>query len=928
MLNTTLAHYKITAKLGAGGMGEVYRATDTKLGREVAIKVLPDEFASSKERLARFEREAKALAQLNHPHIAAVHGFDQSDGQWFLAMELIEGEDLSTCLKRGAMPVEEALEVCKQIAEALEAAHEKGIIHRDLKPGNVKLTEDGQVKVLDFGLAKTAEACSEGSSNADSMSPTITADYTMPGTLLGTAAYMSPEQARGKPVDKRSDIWSFGCVLYECLTGKRMFQSEDTTETLATIIKGEPDWSALPENTPPTVHLLLRKCLAKDRKRRLPDIAAARIDLEEAIADPSSSFIRLSDQALQETGKRNGIKPLLSIGVVAGCVLTAILTWSLKPDPPLPVHEPAPVRVLNVDLGMEDILGEVKLPAKLSPDGSVLAYRTTLEGFKGHNLYLQRLDQLEPEELVGGGRVWQFCFSPESDWIAYLDGGTLKKVSVDSGAVITLSGLVKSMGMLVGLDWSDPDWITFGTLHSGLHRVSASPSETPEPLTTLLDKESIHCYPQALPGSQAILYTAYGKNSDIEEANIMAQRLGDAEPKLVLQRGYSARYLRSGHLVFMRQGALYAVAFDLETLTPNGQESLVIAEVASNKPSGAFFNVSSDGTLVYTRGPSDFGGRESLYTLDWLDRNGKREVLMSADTYRSFNLSPKGDFLAYGLEDDEGQHDIWFYNIERGIPRQLTYDPADDVGPVWSPSGESIVFRSFRDRDEGSGMYWKRTDSVFDESQKLQTDSENSQHPVSWHREGHLSVTEFESGGDIRIVNLEGDDSAGWAVMDTTDFLVTRFDERQGSFSPNGDWMAYFLKESRQTQVFVRSFPGRDGEVRISIGNSASRRPRWLETTKELIFSSDISDSREKQIFSVKYRVEDGEFLPEEPVPWEGGNISSEYRSNNYDVDPNSDRLLVRSLVEADEPEQTFDHVVVFDNFFEHVRKTLSTNEK
>jgi serine/threonine protein kinase len=328
MLNTTLAHYKITAKLGQGGMGEVYRATDTKLGREVAIKVLPEEFASNKERLARFEREAKSLAQLNHSHIAAVYDFDQFEGQWFLAMELVEGEDLSTRLKRGALSVEEAMEVSKQIAEALEAAHGTGIIHRDLKPANVHLTEDGQVKVLDFGLAKAADPADSSRVSSPHLdeSPTITADYTMPGTILGTAAYMSPEQARGKAVDRRSDIWSFGCVLYECLTGKRLFQGEDTTETLAAIIKGEPAWSALPEDMPLTVQLLLRKCLAKDRKRRLHDIADARVDLEQAIKDPSlSSLGRWSWGSVEDD--RSSVRTRFGIvPVMMAIVFTALVT--------------------------------------------------------------------------------------------------------------------------------------------------------------------------------------------------------------------------------------------------------------------------------------------------------------------------------------------------------------------------------------------------------------------------------------------------------------------------------------------------------------------------------------------------------------------------------------------------------------------------
>ena len=341
MINQTIAHYKITSKLGQGGLGEVYGAVDTKLDREVAIKVLPESFAADTNRVARFNREAKVLAALNHPNIAAIYGIEQSGPAHALIMELVEGETLGERLERDPMTITEALECCQQIAEALEAAHEKGIVHRDLKPENVKIDSEGRVKVLDFGLAK--EVIDPGSAINQADSPTLTNLGTLPGQLLGTAPYMSPEQARAKPVDKRSDIWSFGCVLYECLTWKPMFQGEDVTETLATIIKGEPEWAALPNDTPPTIELLLRKCLAKDRKRRLHDIADARIDIEQALGDPSSSIIRLPDRALQETGKHSGIKPSLAIGaVVLVAVVAVALTWFLKPDPPLPLRTRTP----------------------------------------------------------------------------------------------------------------------------------------------------------------------------------------------------------------------------------------------------------------------------------------------------------------------------------------------------------------------------------------------------------------------------------------------------------------------------------------------------------------------------------------------------------------------------------------------------------
>ncbi|MCH8217121.1 MAG: serine/threonine-protein kinase, partial [Planctomycetes bacterium] len=737
MINTTIAHYKIIAKIGKGGMGEVYRATDTKLDREVAIKILPESFAGDRDRLARFNREAKALASLNHPNIAVIHGIEHHDDTHALVMELVEGETLGERLKREPMTVPEALDCCKQIAEALEAAHEKGIIHRDLKPENVKITSDGHVKVLDFGLAKVVVDPASIADEAES--PTITHMTTVPGELLGTAPYMSPEQARAKPVDKRSDIWSFGCVLFECLTGKRMFQGEDVTETLATIIKGEPDWAALPENTPPTIHLLLRKCLNKDRKRRLRDIGDARIDLEQALGDPTSSIIRLSDRALQEAGKHSGINPLLAIGVMVLITLIAVaLTWFLKPETPPPLPKPPPIRRISMDLGVEGNLDLRQGTAvRLSPDGSTLAYLFVPEGGVGrYKLYLRRLDQLEPTELTAAETANQFCFSPDGQWIAFRKDyeRTLKKVSVTGGAAITLC----ETGTTRGIDWSDDGWIIFApSPTSGLARVSSAAGGSPEPLTTLSDEEVTHRWPQALPGGHAVLYTARIGGSGFDEANIMVQRVPEGDPQLIWQGGYHARYLPSGHLVYLHQDTLFAAAFDLDSLTLRGQPSPVLEEVATatNERGGAHFDVSADGTLVYVRGSIS----ESLYELEWVDRKGGRELLMPADRYASFKLSPDGRSLAYSLDDGE-QRDIWIYDIERGVPTKLTFDPASDTFPAWSPSGESIVYRS--NRDGNPNLYWKRSDGS-GEAQRL-TDSPNPQTPWSWHPEGrHLAIFEL-----------------------------------------------------------------------------------------------------------------------------------------------------------------------------------------
>ncbi|MCH8218414.1 MAG: PD40 domain-containing protein [Planctomycetes bacterium] len=573
-----------------------------------------------------------------------------------------------------------------------------------------------------------------------------------------------------------------------------------------------------------------------------------------------------------------------------------VLSWSLKPDR----SDPPPIRRISMDLGVEGNLHLVRgTAARLSPDGSTLAYIFFPEGGVGrHKLYLRRLDQLEPTELTAAEGANPFCFSPDGQWIAFYHYGTrtIKKVSITGGAAITLCKDVLNLG----IDWSDDGWIIFApSLTSGLARVSSS-GGSPEPVTTLSEEERTHGWPQVLPGGQAVLYTARGLSGGYDDANIMVQRFAEGGPEIVWQGGYHARYLSSGHLVYIHQGTLFAAAFDLESLTLKGQPSPMLEEVATNENGGAHFDVSADGTLVYVRGSVS----ERLFELEWVDRKGGRELLMPADDYRSFKLSPDGRFLAYSLDDGE-QADIWIYDIERGVPTKLTFDPSDDNYPIWSPSGESIVFRS--NRDGNQRLYWKRTDGS-GEAQRL-TDSENVQTPWSWHPEGrHLAILEVTPEGlwDVRILELAGDDRTGWTAMETTDFQATRFLEVSASFSPDGLWLAYASDESEQYQVFVRSFPGGGGKKQISIEGLGSGWPTWSPTNQELLFyTAETPGSREMQIFTVKYRIDEGVFIPDRPVRWEGGTAFEVIYRTTYDLHPDGERLLVRKLVEEEDTEQT-----------------------
>jgi len=912
MINTTIAHYKIIEKIGKGGMGEVFRATDTKLDRDVAIKILPEAFANNRNRIARFKREAKVLAALNHPNIAVIHGIEQSDEIHALVMELIEGETVGERLRREPMTVEEALACGKQIAEALEAAHEKGIVHRDLKPENVKISEDGHIKVLDFGLAKEVVDPASVDNQADS--PTGAYVATLPGVLLGTAPYMSPEQARAQPVDRRSDIWSFGCVLYECLTGKTLFQGEDVTETLATIIKGEPDWAALPERTPPTIHLLLRKCLNKDRKQRLQYIADARVDLEQALGDPSSSIMRLSDHALQATTAGSGHHWFLTTGIVViACVVMATIVWSLKPNPLAP---PAPIRRISMDLGMEgSLLMEGGTTARLSPDGSTVAFiARSKEGMEPPQIYLRRLDQLDATVMPATRGADQFCYSPDGRWIAFRDAtkDTLKKVAVTGGEAITLCESDVSWG----LDWADNDFIFFAKKRpSWILRVSAA-GGIPEPVTTPSDHGAYQRMPQILPGGQAMLFSDYYKS---QNSHIMAQRLPQGEPLQIWPHGYDARYLSSGHLLFMHDGTLYGAAFDLDTLTLKGRPVPLVEEVKFRVwEDVGHFDVSQEGSLIYVKGTH----KPRLHKVEWVNREGIRQPLLPPDYYTGrVRLSPNGQYVAYGLAGEWPRSDIWIYDIERSVPFRLTYGSSSSNWPAWSPSGESIAFG--RLDNNVWNLYWQRADGSSEARHLIA--SRNSQFPHSWHPTGDcLAISEHttDRGVDLRILALDGDETSGWIAEKTTDFQTSAFSEFSSRISPDGRWVTYCSDETGEFQVYVRPFPSGGGKKQVSLPGTNSRMPIWSSNGAELLFATRLDDDDRDawQVFTVDYSFEGDTFIPERPVPWEGAICHG--GNTTISLHPDGRRLLVRTPADA-EIKPVYDHVVLFENFIDYLREQV-----
>ncbi len=916
-------------------MGEVYRATDSKLDREVAIKVLPESFAADKERLARFDREAKLLASLSHPNIAAIFGLEQADSSRALILELIEGDDLSLRLRSGALPVDEAFEFCRQIAAALEAAHDQGIIHRDLKPGNIKVGPDGQVKVLDFGLAKALaeESDSPGRSphQGDVMlddSPTLTADGTMPGTLLGTAGYMSPEQARGKPVDQRSDIWSFGVILFECLTGQRLFQGETATETVGAVFHTEPDWSLLPEKTPLSIRLLLRKCLTRDRKRRLQDIADARVDLELALTDPGRSWIGLPVGSPANGSGQPASRSSGWYAVLTGCAVlsAAFAAWFLKPSPEL---ERPPHRHLEIYLGEDQELYDgYNDVVRVSPDGTKLAYITqSPEDESPNGIYLRKLNQLKPEFLEGTVGATQLVFSPAGDEIAFQVGTSVKKISLEGGAVVPLMDApspvvlewTREAGILVGGSWEN----------ASILRGAVGKAEF-EPLTSLVETERFHSAPQILPAGRGVLYTAAtSARFDRRETSLRIQRV-PGEAKTVVEDAVAGKYLPTGHLVFLRNSMLWAAPFDLDRVAVSGREKILFSGVGG-RAAGGGFDVSDEGTLVHLPGEMI---PPTSYDLFWVDRAGDRKELgLPSGDFFSFKISPDGRRVAYTAVDESAVN-LWVYEFGSSSPIRLTNHVGVDASPVWSRTGGSIVFSSNRDDDGKRSIYWKRHDD-FGEAKLLLTSSDNLS-PKSWNpSEDVLVYTDRNGGGNenLMMVSLQGSDEAGWTAGEPQVMQATPYTERNGSFSWSGEWLAYQLHENEGPEVYVIQYPRKSNGrgVRVSNIGRRSNFPTWSRDGSELFFGNWGSlGERTSQVYIANYAIEKGEFVFNPPAtPWEGATFHQMRASRSFDVHPDGQRVLVRELSkESQAAQREMDHFGLFENFFDYLNEKVPIDPK
>ena len=870
---TKLHEFEIVDSLGVGGMGEVYRARDTKLGREVAIKVLPEELSQDRERLTRFEREAKLLAALNHPAVAHLYGFEEADGTTFLIMELVEGETLAERIARGPIPIDEAISLFIQIAEGLEAAHEKGIIHRDLKPANIKITPDGHIKILDFGLAK-AFLSDEDVSAETSQSPTLTKGTAL-GAIMGTVAYMSPEQAKGHAVDKRTDVWAFGCCLYEALTAQRPFPGDNVAETLARVIEREPDWSVLPSEIPSGMERLLRRCLRKKRGDRLRDIGDARLELSEAGAIPVEA-------RAPARGRSVAYRAALGAAAVAALATWLLMSGGSADRAPAPVH--------RATIVLPEGQSQRRLwsaPFAISRDGSLLAYAA--EDSEGSSLFLRALDSFETRRLGGTEGADMPFFSPDGEWVGFFAAGKLKKVSVERGSTLTIANAPQGWGA----SWGEDDTILFApSLSGGLFQVSAD-GGTPENLTTPDFGEAgyAHVWPQHLPGGREAMFSVF----ESPPLHFGVVRLDSGEREIV-STGRGAQYLTTGHLLYSNPNVgrgLLASAFDARRSNRIGPSVQVADDVrlqfaTIGRP---YVSVSDTGTMVYVE------ERTQSATLAWMDRAGTLTTILTRTDLGSPRISPNGRRIVFVDE----KRNMGVLDIARGTTDIIVSSASmSSTRAQWHPDGQRIVFQS---NVSGDWDLYEVTIPPRGEPERL-LERLYPQQATSWSPDGRfIAYAELhpDTGYDLWVLPVGAE---------PVPVLVTEFNESNAFFSRDGRFLAYVSDVSGRREVYVRSFP--EGEV-TTISSDGGESPIWSRDGDEIFYRRGNAFMAVRVTTSPEFRAAAPELLHEQRFDWGVGLAPA-----LYDVAPGDERFVVVA------DRATTELKVVF-NWFNELERLMST---
>ena len=935
---TRFGAFEILSPLGAGGMGEVYRARDLKLNREVALKVLPEAFTADSDRLARFTREAQVLASLNHSNIGAIHGLEDANGRQALVLELVEGPTLADRITQGPLPADEALPIARQIADALEAAHEQGIIHRDLKPANIKLRPDGTVKVLDFGLAKALSRNDGGasSSRADvTASPTLISPATMTsaGLILGTAAYMAPEQARGKPVDRRADIWAFGCVLYEMLTGRRAFEGDEVTDTLAGILRGQPKWGALPDSTPHAIRRLVTRCLQKDPRERLQAIGDARIEITAAIAGGADDAT-----VPAVVGKPSRVRRVLpaAFAAVAAGLLVGGATWALKPA--APSVEPRVTRSL-----IETNAFDHRPPAKpgesrgvirpdrtavaLSPDGRTLVFRgiaTEVNPGGGTQsvLFVRSLDSLTATPIPTTTGADSPFFSPDGAWIGYWDAGELRRVPVTGSTTYTTIARVpgEATPRIAGASWGDGDVIVFSA-GPRLWRVAASGGTSELVVERRNDEYSLRL-PHVLPGGKVVLFTRLTTAFRWDDAQIVSRSLESGEQKVLLNDAADARYVASGHLVFVRRGKLMAAPFDPERLEVTGGAVAIVDDVMqaanmgnSNADSGSGqFATSANGTLVYVTGGVTPDQENELV---WVTRDGSvAPIPAPKGEYGAPRLSPDGTKVALftGATVNPGGERVWVYDITRGAFSPLTTQQERVAWGLWSPDGTRIVYQSLL---AGRGPLTFRMADGTGNADQLQTASP-AQAANSWSKDNKIAFSQGTptTRSDIWILDVPS--------RRAEPFLQTAASERFPAFSSDGKWLAYTSDVSGRDEVYVQPYPGPGPRVPVSTGGGVA--PAWRADGRELFYTVSLDNAPGFRMMSVAVTTTPSAFSSGLPQKLFEGRYGSTTPARGWDVTADGRRFMMTRPVDPPQPPPS--QMVLVENFAEELKRRVPVSPK